>query len=140
MLIAATIAALMLIFWPRSSALYEQLDQAEEHINKDVKDEARRKQALAIVDQMKTAQKEWAETRKKTVDSLIEILNRRESTSAQIETAVQPFDGEDLNSAEKYLDQRFELVKVLTESEWGMVYPPPGARTDGKKVDAGTGP
>jgi len=139
MLIAAMVTAMLVIFWPRSSALYAQLEQAEERIKKDVNDEERRKQALAILGQMKTAQKEKVEERKKTVDSLTEVLNRRESTSAQIEAAVQPLDGQDVSAAEKYLDQRFELTKVLTESEWVRVFAPTGAASPAdKKDDAGS--
>ena len=109
MLVGALIAAMVLIFWPRSSALYAQLDQAEERIKKDVKDEERREQALAIVGKMKTAKKDDADTRKKTVETLTDLLNKRDSTVVEIEAAARPLDEQDLLASEKYLDGRFEL-------------------------------
>jgi hypothetical protein len=126
MLVAALVTALMLIFWPRSSALFAQLDQAEERIKKDVNDEERRKQALAIVQKMKAAEKDDADARKKTVDTLTDLLNKRDSTVAEIEAAARPLDEQDLVASEKYLDGRFELTKVLTATEWTEVFAVPG--------------
>ena len=66
MLIAALTAYLLIHFGSHSLAVTPEQDQTAELIKKDVVDEARQKQALAIVDQMKAATEAYAQRRDKS--------------------------------------------------------------------------
>jgi hypothetical protein len=133
MLIAALTAFLLLHYGSHSAALTNQLDQTAALIKQDVKDEARQKQALAIVAQMKTITTASAKQRKDTVDALNRLLAKREIPASDIERAAQPLITEDRATANKLLDLRFELKSVLTPSEWALVFPGPAKTPDGAK-------
>jgi hydrogenase maturation factor HypF (carbamoyltransferase family) len=126
MLIAALIATLSLIFWPRSNALSMQFDQTKNLIKKDVHDEARRKQALKIVEQAEETQKSYESEQGKMIESLAKLLDKRETTASEIEAALHPLYIADHTATQKQLDWRFELKTVLNEGEWAEVFPPPG--------------
>jgi len=136
MLIALLTAFLLIHFGSHSSALTSQLDQTVALIQKDVADEARRKQAVAIVDQMKTEAKASAEQRKKSMEALNDLLAKRTTPASEIHNAAQPLVAEDKASAERLLDLRFQLKSVLTASEWKMVFPPLATDAAGKKKSA----
>ena len=136
MLIAALTAYLLIHFGSHSSALTAQLDQTAALIQKDVADEAHRKQALVIVDQMKAEAQAAAKQRQKSVDALNSVLAKRTTPVSDIERAAQPLVVEDRASAEKLLDLRFQLKSVLTPDEWKMVFPAPAAEATGKKKSA----
>ena len=89
MLIALT-AFLLYHFGSHTVALTPPLDQAAALIQKDVADETRRKQALAIVDQMKATIKASAEQRSESVDSLNDLLAKRTTPASQIGEAARP--------------------------------------------------
>ncbi len=131
MLIAALTAFLLIHFASHSAALTTPLEQTATLIQKDVGDEARRKQALAIVDQMKAVIKANAKQRENSVDALNALLSKRETPVSAIERAAQPLVADDRASAEKLLDLRFQLKSVLTPSEWTMVFPAPAIRPAG---------
>jgi hypothetical protein len=135
-LIALLTAFLLLHFGSHSSALTSQLDQTAALIQKDVADEAHRKQALVIVDQMKAQAQAAAKQRQKSVDALNSVLARRTMPASDIERAAQPLFADDRASAEKLLDLRFQLKSVLTADEWKMVFPAPAAEAAGKKRSA----
>ena len=123
MLIALT-AFLLYHFGSHTAAVTPPLDQAAALIQKDVADETRRKQALAIVDQMKATIKASAEQSSQSLDSLNDLLAKRTTPASQIEHAAQPLIGEDRATAENLLDLRFQLKSVLTPGEWAKVFPP----------------
>jgi hypothetical protein len=125
MLIAALTAFLLIHFGSHSSAVTPQLDQTAMLIQKDVADEQRRKQALAIVDQMKAVNKAYTKQREASVDALNTLLGKRATPVSDIERAAQPLITDDRAAAEKLLDLRFQLKSVLTSNEWKMVFPPP---------------
>ena len=127
MLIAAITAYLLIHFGSHSLAVTPELDQTAELIKKDVADEARQKQALAIIDQMKATTKAYAQRREKSIDSLNGVLAKRTTPSSAIVSAAQPLITDDSANAEKLLDLRFQLRTVLTESEWVKVFPAPAA-------------
>jgi hypothetical protein len=134
MLIAAITAYLLIHFGSHSLAVAPQLEQATQLIKKDVADEARQKQALAIVDQMKAATKAYAQRREKSIGSLNGVLGKRATPSSEIVSAAQPLIIDDSATAEKLLDLRFQLKSVLTQSEWAKVFPAPtGSRPAAKK-------
>ena len=133
MLIAALTAFLLLHYGSHSAALTNQLDQTAALIKHHVKDEARQKQALAAVEQMKTIAKASAKQREKSVDTLNEVLAKREVPAADIRLAAQPLITEDRATANKLLDLRFELKSVLTAGEWANVFPSPPKSPDGAK-------
>jgi hypothetical protein len=143
MLIAALTAFLLLHYGSHSTALTNQLDQTPALIKQAVKDETRQKQALAIVAQMKAIATASAKEREKTVDSLNQLLAKRELPTSDIERAAQPLITEDRATANKLLDLRFELKSVLTRSEWALVFPGPANSPDGAKkasrLNAGVG-
>jgi hypothetical protein len=127
MLIAALTAYLLIHFGSHSLAVTPEQDQTAELIKKDVVDEARQKQALAIVDQMKAATEAYAQRRDKSIDSLNGVLAKRTTSSSAIVSAAQPLITDDSATAEKLLDLRFQLKAVLTESEWAKVFHAPTA-------------
>jgi len=133
MLIAA-IAALTFIFWPKTDALTRWYDQAESLIEKEVHDEARRKEALEIVAQAETATKKDIEAEKKAIDSLAKVLQNRESTADEIQAALQPLSAADAANAQEQLGWRLQLRTVLTASEWAEVFPAPGLEKKGKEA------
>jgi hypothetical protein len=136
MLIAAITAFLLIYFGSHSAAVTPQLDQTAMLIQKNVADEASRKQALAIVDQMKAEAKAYAKQLGKSIDALNRALAKRVTPASDIERAAQPLVAADRASAEKLLDLRFQLKSVLTPSEWKMVFPAPAADAAGKKKTA----
>ncbi len=127
MLIAAITAYLLLHFGSHSAAVTPQLEHAAQLIQKNVADEARRQQALAIVDQMKAETKSYGNQREKSIGALNEVLAKRVAPSSDFERAAQPLISADRASAEKLLDLRFQLKAVLTASEWAKVFPAPRA-------------
>ena len=134
--IAALTAYLLIHFGTHTSALTSQLDQTAALIQKDVADEAHRKQALAIVDQMKAEGKAYAKQRENSVETLNGVLAKRTTPASDIERAAQPLIADDRASAEKLLDLRFQLKSVLTPDEWKRVFPAPAADTSSKKRNA----
>jgi hypothetical protein len=136
MLIAALTAYLLIHFGLHSAAMTPQLDQTAALIQKDIADEAHRKQALAIVDQMKAEAKAYAKQREKSIGALNGVLSQRSAPTSEIERAAQPLVADDRASAEKLLDLRFQLKSVLTPYEWRLVFPTPAAEASGKKKNA----
>jgi hypothetical protein len=136
MLIAAITAYLLIHFGSHSAAMTPQLDQTAALIQKHVADEAHRKQALAIVDQMKAEAKAYAKQRDKAVGALNGVLSKRTAPTSEIEQAAQPLVADDRASAEKLLDLRFQLKSVLTQDEWKKVFPASAGDAAGKKKSA----
>ncbi|HTS52802.1 MAG TPA: hypothetical protein VMH26_05975 [Burkholderiales bacterium] len=136
MLIAALTAFLLIHFSAHSSAVSPQLDQTAQLIRKDVQDEARQKQALAIVDQMKGVTKSYAKQREGSMNALNALLGKRQTPASEIERAGQPLISADRVTAETLLDLRFQLKSVLTPSEWALVFPGPAADAAGKRKSA----
>jgi hypothetical protein len=124
MLIAATIAFL-LMHGSSGAALLWPYDQTVKLIKQDVADEARQKQAVEIVDQMKAANKAYAKQREKSVEAVAKLAAKRDTPAAELERAGQPLVAEDRATAEKLLDLRFQLKSMLTASEWAKVLPAP---------------
>lgn len=133
MLIAAITAYLLIHFGSDSTAMTPPLDQTVALIQKNVADEAHRKQALAIVDQMKAEANAYAKQREKSVGALNGVLSKRAAPTSEIEQAAQPLIADDRASAEKLLDLRFQLKSVLTPDEWKKVFPAAAADAAGKK-------
>ena len=133
MLIAALTAFLLLHYGSHSSELTNHLDQTAALIKQDVADEARRKQALAIVDNMKTIATASAKQHEKSVDALNKLLAKREVPTSDLKLAAQPLIAEDRATTEKLLDLHFQLKTVLTASEWARVFPGSAKSSDGAK-------
>jgi len=123
MLISAITIFLLIHFGAFSSAVSGPLDQTEAHIKQYVGDDARRKQALAIVDQMKAESKAYSQKIEKSVDVLNKLTTKRTTPMSEIEHAGQPLISEDRANAERLLDLRFQLKSVLTADEWVKVFP-----------------
>jgi len=123
MLIAAITAFLLLHFYGHSAAVALPFEQTAALITKSVPDEARRKQALAIVDQMKADTKTYAEQRDKSMETLAKLTAKRATPFSEIQRAAQPLIAQDRATAEQLLDLRFKLKSVLTEAEWIQVFP-----------------
>jgi len=123
MLTALLIAYLVMHFSSDSSALSTPFAEAAEHIKKTVSDDARQKQALAIVDLMKSETKAYTQKRDSSMEGLTGLLAKRTTPAIDIEHASQPLINEDRARAEKLLDMRFQLKSVLTASEWVKVFP-----------------
>lgn len=133
MLIGLLTAFLLLHYGSHSSELTSQLDQTAALIKQDVADEARRKQALAIVANMKTIATASAKQREKSVDALNKLLAKREMPASDLKLAAQPLIAEDRATTEKLLDLHFQLKTVLTASEWALVFHGPAKSPDGAK-------
>jgi len=130
MLIAALIVTLGILFFPHGNPLSANIDQTEELLKKNVHDEARLKEALQIMDQAAKDVKTRQEEQKKVVEPLTKVLNKRESTPAEIDAALRPVEKVAAAVTQKQLDWRFQLKAVLTEREWTQVFPPPAATAD----------
>jgi len=133
MLIAALTAYLLLHYGSHSSALANDWEQTIALIKQNVADETRKKQALAIVDDMKAVSTNSTKQREKSVDALNKLLAKRELQATEIRQAVQPLISEDEATANKLLDLLFQLKTVLTASEWALVFPGPAKSLDGAK-------
>jgi hypothetical protein len=125
MLIAALITCIVIYTHGRSSSLTPLFGQAEELIRKDVPDDSRRKQALDVVGRMQQTVEAIDKDRQNAPISLRELLDKRTTSSAQIENALQPLKVADEKNCETLLDLRFELKDVLTADEWKKVFPAP---------------
>jgi len=125
MLWAALALFLVLHFSHHSPAVMAPFEQAAALIKKDVADPAHQKQALAIVDQMKSEAKAYSEKRDSSMDALTKLLVKRATPTSDIEHAGDPLIDEDRAYAEKILDLRVRLKSVLSASEWAKVFPTP---------------
>jgi len=123
MLIALLTAYLIMHFSSDSSAVNAPFAQAAERIRKNVSDDARQKQALTVIDQMKSEAQAYTRTRDSGMDVLARLLAKRTTSATDIEHASQPLIDEDRARAERLLDLRFKLKSVLTPSEWTKVFP-----------------
>ena len=92
-------------------------------IKKDVTDSAHQQEAFAIVEQMKSEAKTYAEKRNHAMDDLTKLLARRTTPMSDVERAGQRVIGDDRAYAEKLVDVRSRLKSVLTASEWAEVCP-----------------
>jgi hypothetical protein len=125
MLIAALITCILIYTHGRSSELTLPFRQAEEHIKKDVADDGRRTAALSIVGRMQQTIQAIDKDRQNAPTSLRELLDKRTTSSTEIESALQPLKAGDEENCERLLDLRFELKGVLTAEEWKQVFPAP---------------
>jgi hypothetical protein len=123
MLIALITTFLVLHFTAHSPAVMGPFQQAEAHIKKDVTDRAHQKEALAIVERMKSEAKAYAQERENAMDALTKLLAKRQTPMSDIERASKPLIADDRAYAEKLVDLRFQLKSVLTASEWAKVFP-----------------
>src|SRR5262245_45289476 len=137
MLIAAITAYLLIHFGGHSAAVAPPFEQTAALITKNVADEARRKQALAIVDQMKAESQASAQARNKAIESLAKLAATRATPFGDIRGAIEPLIAQDRATAEQLLDLRFKLKSVLTETEWTEVFPAaPGKPASARKATA----
>jgi len=125
MLIALLTTFLILHFGAHSSAVVPPFEQTAALIKKYVVDETRQKQALALVDQMKTQSTGYLQRREKLTEGLAQLAAKRATPMSEIENAAQPLIADDRATAEKLLDLRFQLKSVLTADEWSQVFPAP---------------
>jgi len=123
MLIALLTAYLIMHFSSDSSALSAPFAQAAERIKKNVSDDDRQKQALTVIDQMKSEAQAYTQKRDSSMDVLARLLAKRTTAASDIEHASQPLIDEDRARGERLLDLRFKLKSVLTSSEWAKVFP-----------------
>jgi len=123
MLIALLTAYLIMHFSSDSSALSAPFAQAAERIKKNVSDDDRQKQALTVIDRMKSEAQAYTQKRDSSMDVLARLLAKRTTAASDIEHASQPLIDEDRARGERLLDLRFKLKSVLTSSEWAKVFP-----------------
>ena len=131
---AAVIAACVLIFLPRSTAFYAQLDQTEDRIKKDVKDDAQRDKALHIVVAMKSVRRRVRINARSKWETWPRCCKSARPARRRSLAAARPLEGVESAASQRILDLRFELVSVLTEAEWALVFPLPGAVASEKKA------
>ena len=137
MLIAAITAFLLIHFSGHSAAGTPPFEQTAALITKNVADEARRKQALAIVDQMEAQTKTYTAQRDKSIDAVAKLTATRATPFSDIRRAIEPLIAQDRATAEQLLDLRFKLKSVLTETEWTEVFPAaPGKPASPRKTTA----
>jgi DNA helicase IV len=132
MLIALT-AFLILHFGFGSSSMALPISRIEESIKHDVTDAGRKKEALAIVDQMKAAEKDFAKQHEKSIDKLDRLLAKRTASPGEIDQAQAPLVAESKAVRARLLALRFQLTAVLTAKEWAAVFPDPAAPAPAKK-------
>src|SRR5262249_44061924 len=125
MLIAAITAFLIVHFSGHSSSVAAPFEQTATSIKKYVADEARQKQALALVSQMKTQSADYMQRREKLTEAVLKLTAKRTTPVSEIESAAQPLIADDRATAETLLDLRFKLKSVLTADEWAKIFPAP---------------
>ena len=123
MLIAILIGAFLYYGTGQATALAPQFDHAEASIKKNVHDEARRKQALEIVAQMKSTETAFVKSREKSTKAVKAALSKRDASDAELRAVAAPLLGEDKQVRDRLLELQFQLRKVLTAEEWAQVYP-----------------
>ncbi|HXX10409.1 MAG TPA: hypothetical protein VEK05_02750 [Burkholderiales bacterium] len=128
MLIAALTAFLIVHFSAHSSSMTAPFEQTAALIKQHVAEEARQKQALALVDQMKSQSTNYLQRRDKLIQALVGLTAKRATQVSEIEKAAQPLITDDRATAEKLLDLRFQLKSVLMADEWAQVFPAPHAK------------
>lgn len=122
MLIAAIV--ILMMHGSNTATLLWPYDETSQRIKQEVTNEARRKQAVDIINQMKAVNKAFAKQREKSVEVLAKLAAHRESAAADFQQASEPLIAEDRASAESLLELRFHLKSVLTANEWAKVFPP----------------
>jgi hypothetical protein len=132
-MLIAIITFLILHFGFGSSSVLLPFDRVEKAVEHSVTDAARKKQALAIVDQMKAAEKAHTEKFKESIAALDELLGRRTAPVVDIERSAARITADSSETRTKLLELRFDLKAVLTQSEWAEVFPPPTAHTGPSK-------
>ena len=125
MLIGIFTALLLYYSSHHATAVAPDFDQAEHHIKKDVHDETRRRQALEIIDKMKTETKSYLKQRAESVKLLDKAVTRRDVTAPELHAVADPLVAEVAATRDKLLDLRFQLKQVLSAEEWALVYPAP---------------
>src|SRR5215813_7507151 len=125
MLIALLTTFLILHFGAHSPAAAAPFEQTAALIKQHVVDETPQKQALALVDQMKSQSTAYLQRREKLTEGLAQLTAKRATPMSEIESAAKPLIADDRATAEKLLDLRFQLKSVLTADEWAQVFPAP---------------
>ena len=125
MLIAAITAFLIVHFSSHSSSVAAPFEQTAALIKQHVAEETRQKQALSLVDQMKSQSTDFLQRREKLIEALAQLTAKRATQVSEIESAAQPLIADDRATAEKLLDLRLQLKSVLTADEWAQVFPAP---------------
>jgi hypothetical protein len=123
MLIALT-AYLLLHFGFGSSSMLGSFDALEKSVKHAVVDDARKKEALAIVEAMRAAEKSFLEKQKHSLAVLDHVLAIRTAGAPEIERAATPLVVEHKATRAELLHLRFELKAMLTPDEWAVVFPP----------------
>ena len=121
MLIAAIV--ILMMHGSNTATLLWPYDETSQRIKQEVTDEGRRKQAVDIINQMKTVNEAFTKQREKSVEVLAKLAARRETPAADLQQASEPLIIEDRATAERLLDLRFQLTSVLTANEWAKVFP-----------------
>jgi len=124
-LIAILVGLFLYMGTGHATALSPEFDRAEANVKKNVHDEARRKQALEILSQMKSTTADFMKRREKSAKQVSDTLARREVTEAELRAVGAPLLAEDKQVRDRLLELQFQLRKVLTADEWSAVYPGP---------------
>jgi hypothetical protein len=124
-LVAILIGVLVYFNTGHATALAPQIDRAETVVKKNVHDEARRKQALQIIGQIKSTCADFVKSREKSAKAVNQALDKREVTPQELQSAAAPLLAEEQQVRDRLLDLQFQLRKVLTAEEWAQVYPKP---------------
>jgi hypothetical protein len=121
-MLIATILFLVMHYGSSSAALLWPYGQTVALVRQHVTDDTRQRQAVAILNRMKSANEAYAAQRKKSIDALSKRALQRETPVSAIVGASQPLVNEDRANAERLLNLRFELKSVLTADEWTKVF------------------
>jgi hypothetical protein len=124
-MLIALIAVLFISSSTHPSVLIANIKQTEILIKENVHDEARREEALKIMDLAAKDAKVSQEEQQRLLEPLKKVLDRRGSTSSEIEAVVRPLAKVAVGVDQRQLDWRFQLKTLLTEGEWSKVFPPP---------------
>jgi hypothetical protein len=126
MLIAASLVALYFLFFSGTKDPAEKIfDRVESRIKEHVKDKERRKEAEAVLGEMRKT--------REGVFAKIEVLSGKlskahaghETPRADTEKILDELDALRRESWAKQLDARFKLRDTLTRDEWAQVFPAP---------------
>jgi ABC-type phosphate transport system auxiliary subunit len=120
MLIATLLTLLFL--GSNASLMLDGIDRTKDNIKAEITDEATRKAALDIVDNMMDTSKDYEKADIKDEKELIELIQRYESTTAELKSNMDASFQQRIQYQQEMLVLRFKLKDQLSRVQWEKVF------------------
>jgi hypothetical protein len=119
------IAALVLFLTGGSAgtlALTEWLDHGADYAKKEIADPVKRRDLLAVMDEMKDRHEVLRKAEEKATREIHKLAERRESRAADFQPALSAYRAEIEPLQTELLDLRFKLASQLTREQWAAAH------------------